>query len=185
MKRLILYILYLFLETPFKCYGWSSNPFHRRDILNTLGSTIFITLSPTRISNAQDIFTNAYGKEEYTNSITASRDTNISPKEVYDSIQSYYVKYPLEQLKAKGLNREARAWDVGAGAGVSTQTLYNMGYTNIEAVDWSDTAVSINRPFGVTYKLHPSLERETDFSSTLTFFIFCSSSILHNSGMTI
>ena len=146
MQRFILHILYLFIGIPFKCCAWSSNHFNRRDILNTLGSAVFITLAPTRISNAQDIFTNAYGKEEYTNSITASRDTNISPKEVYDSIQSYYVKYPLEQLKAKGMTREARAWDVGAGAGVSTQTLYNMGYANIEAVDWSDTAVSSNHP---------------------------------------
>jgi hypothetical protein len=140
--RLILHIGYLFISISFKCYALSSNTSDRREILSKLGSAIAITFTPTRISNAQDIFTNAYGKEEYTNSITASRDTNISPKEVYDSIQSNYVKYPLEQLKAKGLTREARAWDVGAGAGVSTQTLYNMGYTNIEAVDWSDTAVS-------------------------------------------
>lgn len=96
------------------------------------------------VSENSDAFTSAYGKEEYTNSITASKDTNISPKEVYDSIQGSYLQYPLEQLRAKGLNREARAWDVGAGAGVSTQTLYNMGYKFIDAVDWSDTAVSLN-----------------------------------------
>ena len=63
------------------------------------------------------IFTSGYGKEEYTNSITASRDTNISPKEVYDSIKSSYLFYPMEQLKMKNDNREPRAFDVGAGAG--------------------------------------------------------------------
>jgi hypothetical protein len=84
------------------------------------------------------IFTQGFGKEEYTNSITASRDTNISPKEVYDSIQSSYVKEPLE--RAIQQKRIPRAWDVGAGAGVSTQTLYNMGYQQIEACDWSSSA---------------------------------------------
>lgn len=103
------------------------------------------------VSENSDVFTSAYGKEEYTNSITASKDTNISPKEVYDSIQGSYLQYPLEQLRAKGLNREARAWDVGAGAGVSTQTLYNMGYKFIDAVDWSDTAVSLNTSSLFTY----------------------------------
>ncbi len=63
------------------------------------------------------IFSSGYGKEEYTNSITASRDTNISPKEVYDSIKSSYIYYPIEQLKKKGNNRTPRAFDVGAGAG--------------------------------------------------------------------
>jgi hypothetical protein len=63
------------------------------------------------------IFTSGYGKEEYTNSITASRDTNISPKEVYDSIKSSYLFYPMEQLKKNNDNREPRAFDVGAGAG--------------------------------------------------------------------
>ena len=90
------------------------------------------------------IFTEGYGREEYTNSITASRDTNISPKEVYDSIQSSYISYPIEQLQKRNgtaaTRRTPRAFDVGAGAGVSTNTLYLMGYENIEAVDWSSKA---------------------------------------------
>ena len=45
-----------------------------------------------------------------------------------------YVTYPLEQMQKNNIDRIPRAWDVGAGAGVSTQTLYNMGYTNIEAL---------------------------------------------------
>jgi len=101
-------------------------------------------------SPTKPIFTRGFGREEYTNSITASRDTNISPKEVYDSIQSSYVEYPL--TKARDNNRIPRAWDVGAGAGVSTQTLYNMGYSTIEAVDWSSKAWDDN----VTDELVPS-----------------------------
>jgi hypothetical protein len=105
-------------------------------------------------TNTNTIFTRGFGKEEYTNSITASRDTNISPKEVYDSIQSTYVQFPL--IKAREQNRIPRAWDVGAGAGVSTQTLYNMGYEQIEAVDWSsqaweDNVMQEKLPFGVRF----------------------------------
>jgi 2-polyprenyl-3-methyl-5-hydroxy-6-metoxy-1,4-benzoquinol methylase len=104
------------------------------------------------------IFTAGYGREEYTNSITASRDTNISPKEVYDSIQSSYIRYPIEQLQKRNDNRIPRAFDVGAGAGVSTQTLYLMGYKSIEAVDWSSKAWDDNVdeesvPAGVNF--HP------------------------------
>jgi len=102
-------------------------------------TTTTTSLIPT-VTNAEQspIFTQGFGKEEYTNSITASRDTNISPKEVYDSIQSSYVKDPLEIALKE--HRTPRAWDVGAGAGVSTQTLYNMGYQDIEAIDWSSKA---------------------------------------------
>jgi hypothetical protein len=96
------------------------------------------TSQPQPQPPSSPIFTLGFGREEYTNSITASRDTNISPKEVYDSIQSSYVKYPLE--KAIQQKRIPRAWDVGAGAGVSTQTLHNMGYQQIEAIDWSSKA---------------------------------------------
>ncbi len=116
----------------------------RRRCINNILRTIGPTLVLPSISNAEEnvssesIFTQGFGKEEYTNSITASRDTNISPKEVYDSIQSSFVKYPLEMALKE--NRIPRAWDVGAGAGVSTQTLYNMGYLEIEAVDWSSKA---------------------------------------------
>jgi hypothetical protein len=53
----------------------------------------------------------AYGQEEYTNSIVASRDTNISPREVYDTISSDYLKGVLDLVKG----RSPRALDVGAG----------------------------------------------------------------------
>jgi Methylase of polypeptide chain release factors len=120
----------------------------------TSSSSMPHTTSTTSSSATNTIFTRGFGKEEYTNSITASRDTNISPKEVYDSIQSIYVQYPLQ--KAKEQHRIPRAWDVGAGAGVSTQTLYNMGYLQIEAVDWSsaaweDNLIQDNLPSGVRF----------------------------------
>jgi SAM-dependent methyltransferase len=75
----------------------------------------------------------AFPKRELTNSIVASRDTNISPMEVYDVLRS--------QLRANKNGTDARALDVGAGAGVSTQVFYEqLGYRNIDAVDWSGDA---------------------------------------------
>lgn len=80
-----------------------------------------------------DVFqTAAYGRQEYTNSITASRDTNLSPAEAYDVIR---------QRIPPATSTAARAVDVGAGAGLSTAILYQeKGYRNIAAVDWSQTA---------------------------------------------
>lgn len=83
----------------------------------------------------------AYGREEYTNSIVASRDTNISPREVYDTIASDYLREAFDAAKARGGRQQSpRALDVGAGAGVSTQVLYDLGYHNIDALDWSGAA---------------------------------------------
>jgi SAM-dependent methyltransferase len=75
--------------------------------------------------------TKAVGQEEYTNAITASRDTNISPKEAYDTL--------LRKIPRASTTR-ARALDLGAGAGLSTQLLYQLGYHTIDAVDWSGEA---------------------------------------------
>jgi SAM-dependent methyltransferase len=75
--------------------------------------------------------TSAVGQEEYTNAITASRDTNISPKEAYDTLTG---KIP------RATTTRARALDLGAGAGLSTQLLYQLGYHTIDAVDWSGEA---------------------------------------------
>jgi hypothetical protein len=71
------------------------------------------------------------GQEEYTNAITGSRDTNISAKEAYEQILS---KIP------KASKQGARALDLGAGAGLSTQLLYPLGYQTIDAVDWTSEA---------------------------------------------
>jgi len=87
----------------------------------------------TATDNKAPFASAAFPKRELTNSIVASRDTNISPMEVYDVIYSKIRPNP----KGSG----ARALDVGAGAGVSTQVLYQqLGYSNIDAVDWSGDA---------------------------------------------
>jgi len=62
----------------------------------------------------------------------ASRDTNVSPREAYDIIADRAVL-------PKGLPC-ARALDLGAGAGVSTQLLWLNGFRSIEAVDPSRVA---------------------------------------------
>ena len=84
----------------------------------------------------------AYTLKEYTNSIVASRDTNISPKEVYDTIASSYLQeaYDAAIKSSSSSSVSPRALDVGAGAGVSTEVLYKLGYHNIDALDWSGTA---------------------------------------------
>lgn len=84
----------------------------------------------------------AFIRKELTNSIVASRDTNISPLEVYETILR--LKKPELDDKGSGSNSAlytARALDVGAGAGVSTQVIFQeLGYTNIDAIDWSGDA---------------------------------------------
>jgi len=47
-------------------------------------------------------------------------------------------------MQLNKINRTPRAWDVGAGAGVSTETLWRMGYRSIEAIDWSTKAWESN-----------------------------------------
>jgi hypothetical protein len=84
--------------------------------------------------------TKAYNLKEYTNSIVASKDTNVSPKEAYDVLAETIA--PMTR-KSQDL-KSNRALDVGAGAGVSTQTLYEMGFTNMDAVDWSGLAWNDN-----------------------------------------
>lgn len=104
-------------------------PGTRRDFIDQIaclsGSSVLVSLS----SSENAFRTSAYGKQEYTNSITASKDTNLSPAEAYDTIRD---RIPLK--------KDGIALDLGAGAGLSTQVLYEAGYTTIDAVDWSITA---------------------------------------------
>lgn len=137
----------------------------RRDlVLNTVLipiSTIFYNPLKTFHSQAlEDISesteisfrTTAFNLKEYTNSIVASKDTNVSPKEAYDVLVENIAPL-LENKKVQAqplpqhLNSDADstcALDVGAGAGVSTQTLYEMGLKTIDAVDWSGSAWNEN-----------------------------------------
>ena len=56
----------------------------------TIPSTLLIRPSPVHSREDDAPFHSAaYGLEEYTNSIVASRDTNVSPKEVYDTSEFY------------------------------------------------------------------------------------------------
>jgi hypothetical protein len=79
-----------------------------------------------------------YERREYTNSITASRDTNVSPAEVYDVIRQ---QIPTARAASGTSSNSPIALDLGAGAGLSTVLLYTeLGYRTVDAVDWSATA---------------------------------------------
>jgi hypothetical protein len=114
----------------------------RRSALQTILATPVISLLAPGISVGEDeierpFVSGAFPKAELTNSIVASRDTNVSPMEVYDTLRT--------RLRRNTNVKDARALDVGAGAGVSTQVFYQqLGYTNIDAVDWSGDAWQLN-----------------------------------------
>jgi len=63
----------------------------------------------------------AYGKEEYNNAFAASENTNVSPKEAYDTILSKVAPQELQVVGSSDSSRPLRALDLGAGAGVSTE----------------------------------------------------------------
>eukprot|EP00980_Cylindrotheca_fusiformis_P024453 scaffold11926_cov126-Cylindrotheca_fusiformis.AAC.6 len=110
----------------------------RRDLIKSgVVGGYFVLLSPRAglcSDNLGRPFSSAaFSKRELSNSIVASRDTNISPMEVYEVLRS--------KLRSNNIGNDARALDVGAGAGVSTQVFYDqLGYRNIDAVDWSGDA---------------------------------------------
>jgi hypothetical protein len=136
-------------------YAWSGNDnsISRRTAVTSALGTIagisafaFPTLAITEINDALNDFQSidvnkfksaAYGRQEYTNSIVASRDTNLSPAEAYDVIRQHI---PKSSDTRRGV-RNARAADLGAGAGLSTTILFaEKEYGSIDAVDWSRTA---------------------------------------------
>ena len=96
-------------------------------------------------SGAPEFRTAAFDKPNYANAYTASRDTNVSPKEAYDVIAT-------KALPPPGVSACPRALDLGAGAGVSTEILWRNGFRSIVAVDPSrvawDTFVGEKQPAG-------------------------------------
>lgn len=107
---------------------------------------------PRRASAAGKV---SSGVPELSNSIVASRDTNVSPKEIYDFLRS------KSELRPVGEQR--RALDLGAGAGVSTQVLFDIGWRDIVAVDpsrvaWDKFAASESMPAGIQFN-HASDEQ--------------------------
>jgi len=121
-RRIILLKLLLFYLMPIS-ESYSAQNISRRRWVS--GISIIIP----NVAHAIPFVTRAAGKPEYTNAITASRDTNVSPAEAYDVLR--------EKIPAI---IHGKALDLGAGAGVSTQVLYQAGYTTLDAVDWSSTA---------------------------------------------
>ena len=73
--------------------------------------------------DARPFHTRAYGKEEYNNAFAASENTNVSPKEAYDTILSKVAPKELQVFGSLD-SRPLRALDLGAGAGVSTEVNY-------------------------------------------------------------
>ena len=78
---------------------------------------------------------------ELSNSITASRDTNVSPGEIYDFLRKTKDIRPEAILGPReSVDRRGRALDLGAGAGASTQVLWDAGWAQVVAVDPSRLA---------------------------------------------
>ena len=114
----------------------------------------------------------AYGREEYTNAIVASRDTNLSPAEAYDVIRAKIPSAADARWNRNNNNNNSiRVADVGAGAGLSTTILYQeKGYRDIRAIDWSRTAWEASvgaqqSPGGVQFY---EMDDDTFFSSNDT-----------------
>ena len=132
-KRLQLVLLRIFLFANYSAQSLSLCTISRRALLtNGIVAATVTAIGPPTLASPETFHSASYNKQEYTNSIVASRDTNISPKEVYDTL--------LTLQPTTKPSTSLRALDIGAGAGVSTQVLYEMGYRTIDALDWSGDA---------------------------------------------
>ena len=111
-------------------------------VASVSSAALLIPSFPVQAAQEDKFHSAGYGMEEYTNSIVASRDTNISPKELYDTIASSLKEVYNTAIKERGNNNNTplRALDVGCGAGVSTEVLFDIGFTEIDAIDWSGDA---------------------------------------------
>uniref|UniRef100_A0A7S0BZW0 Methyltransferase domain-containing protein n=1 Tax=Proboscia inermis TaxID=420281 RepID=A0A7S0BZW0_9STRA len=125
-------------NTPMKSFASSTQDDASKDQL-TVSTIDDVTSNESDNLKPEEEFISAgYTRYEMTNSIIASKDTNISPGEVYEIIQSKFMFDPIQS--ARNEKRIPRVLDVGCGAGVSTQTLWKMGYKDIQAIDWSAAA---------------------------------------------
>ena len=103
------------------------------------------------------------GVPELNNAIIASRDTNISPKEIYDFLWDKRDEIGPKSILGAGRDvGQGHCLDLGAGAGVSTRTLWEMGWADVVAVDpsrlaWDRFTAGAKLPDGITF-LHASDE---------------------------
>ena len=138
-----------------------SQQFCRRDAASALVAFSLCGIpgpAPARVTNAP--------APELSNSIIASRDTNVSPREIYDNLRSLQPIKPQSILGPSAPIRAGRALDLGAGAGVSTQILWDAGWGEVVAVDasrlaWDRYAAEKELPTGISF-MHASDERYLD-----------------------
>jgi hypothetical protein len=138
---------------PYQSWAVDNNNNNNNNINNNKASEHSSIVSPStkpQQQQQQSFRSAAYARKEYTNSIVASRDTNISPLEVYETLEQHLLQQqkipvgiPTTTTSSSSsasasispyeppLQRPLRALDVGAGAGVSTQVIYDMGYTEM------------------------------------------------------
>lgn len=113
-------------------------------------------LNPVEASAlGRGLVSSAVPDREFSNSILASRDTNISPREIYDFLRTKKDLRPEAIVGTGGRDRASRALDLGAGAGASTQVLWDAGWEEVVAVDVSrlawDRFASRDLPSGVQF----------------------------------
>ena len=93
---------------------------------------------------------------ELSRAFAVSRDTNVSPGEIYNFLRYQPDLQPDAILKGGAGAGGGRALDLGAGAGASTQLLWEAGWAEVVAVDpsreaWDKYAPSGGLPRGVSF----------------------------------
>lgn len=132
--RLFLLFILLNFASPLAPLALSRRAVFYNAYLASIATT---SISPPSSSSFKS---SATPLKQFSTSYTASRDTNISPSEAYTTISSPTIKQSIDKIREDGST--PTCVDFGAGAGVSTQILWDMGIKKIDAVDWSSTAWS-------------------------------------------
>ena len=136
-------VLSLIFATPLAVLSKTASP------VKALDDTLASSSSSSSSYIDKPFVSAAFPLKEYTNSIVASKDTNISPLEVYETLRTRLTTANITTISTSTENNttattKRRALDVGCGAGVSTQVMWELGYTNIDAIDWSGDAWQSN-----------------------------------------